>query len=91
MADVIEKNFVAGRQPAIDAVGTSRHRGCHAGAVNPLRGHRACSAARSILLVVDERQFVDEPDEARVLVGRRVGERETLDLLVARRAAGLRR
>ena len=33
-----------------------------------------------------ERQFVDEPDEARVLVGRRVGEREALDRLGVERA-----
>ena len=36
-----------------------------------------------------ERQFVDEPDEARVLIGRRVGQREALDAVGVERAAGL--
>ena len=37
-----------------------------------------------------QRQLVDEPDETRVLVRRRMGEREALDVVFARPAAGLR-
>ncbi len=37
-----------------------------------------------------ERQLVDEPDEARMRIGRRVGERELLDLVLGRRVVGLR-
>ena len=52
-----------------------------------LIGHRV--QRRAVELVGrGERQFVDEPDEARVLIGRRVGEREALDRLAVERAAG---
>ena len=37
-----------------------------------------------------ERQFVDEPDEARVLIGRRVLQRVLLDRVLGRLVAGLR-
>src|SRR5882757_4450040 len=34
-----------------------------------------------------QRQLVHEPDEARVYIGRRIGERELLDAVLARRVA----
>src|SRR5215470_2879938 len=37
-----------------------------------------------------ERQFVDEPDEARMRVGGCIGQREALDLVLARAASGFR-
>ena len=36
-----------------------------------------------------ERQFIDEPDKTRMLIGGRVGERELLDALRINGAAGL--
>jgi hypothetical protein len=36
-----------------------------------------------------ERQFIDEPDKARMLIGGRVGERELLDALRINGVAGL--
>src|SRR5262249_50145488 len=40
------------------------------------------------LVARSERQFVDEPDETRMRVGRCVGQREALDLALARTASG---
>src|SRR5207249_11611947 len=37
-----------------------------------------------------KRQFVHEPDEARMRIGGRIGKRETLDVVRARAASGFR-
>src|SRR5436190_15351521 len=50
---------------------------------------RKAAQGRSVELVGgSERQLVNKPDEARMRIGRRIGEREALDLVRARRMSG---
>ena len=56
---------------------------------HPLLGKTVQGAAVD-LVGRSERQFLDEPDKARVRVGGRIGEREALDLVFARAAPRFR-
>ena len=89
MADVVEKDFIADRQPAIDLTW------CLNGAICRLCDHSMPFLSHPVqrgavdLVGRGERQFVDEPDEARMLIGGRIGEREALDRVGVERTAGL--
>jgi len=71
MRNVINENLAANRKPAIDFCRGPllAHRIASAAAPTRFAASRF-SAARSILLVVDNGNWYTEPDEARVLIGR---------------------